>query len=107
LESILFTTLYLVTASTTAAAAGAVPIPFADAFLLVPIHVGTLSTITSTYGAPLERAFLTTVVSTIFGSGGWLLLVVAFVFLFLFSYNNTYYFNNLHQLRSKFRQLVH
>lgn len=60
----------LVTASTTAAAAGAVPIPFADAFLLVPIHLGMLSAITTTFGAPLDRAFLTTVVAAIFGSSG-------------------------------------
>jgi len=63
-------TCHIVTASTTAAAAGAVPIPFADAFLLVPIHVGMLSAITTTFGAPLDRAFLSTVVATIFGSGG-------------------------------------
>ena len=36
----------------------------------MPIHVGMLSAITTTFGAPLDRAFLSTVVAAIFGSGG-------------------------------------
>lgn len=59
----------IATASATAAAAGAVPIPFADVMLLLPIHVGMLSTITHIFGAPLDRAFLTTVVGSLFGYG--------------------------------------
>jgi len=61
---------WIATASTTAMTAGAIPIPFADAFVLVPIHVGMLSAITSTFGAPFSRGFLTTVVGAVFGSGG-------------------------------------
>eukprot|EP00005_Dracoamoeba_jomungandri_P014612 CAMPEP_0174277084 /NCGR_PEP_ID=MMETSP0439-20130205/60734_1 /TAXON_ID=0 /ORGANISM="Stereomyxa ramosa, Strain Chinc5" /LENGTH=750 /DNA_ID=CAMNT_0015369367 /DNA_START=12 /DNA_END=2265 /DNA_ORIENTATION=- len=58
---------WIATASTTAGAAGAIPIPFADAFVLVPIHVGMLSAIASTFGAPFTRGFLTTVVGAVFG----------------------------------------
>ncbi|KAL6042257.1 DUF697 domain-containing protein [Balamuthia mandrillaris] len=61
---------WIVTASTTAAAIGAVPIPFADAMLLIPVHVGMLSAISQTFGAPLDRGFLTTMVGAIFGGGG-------------------------------------
>jgi uncharacterized protein (DUF697 family) len=57
----------ITTASATAGAAGAVPIPFADVMLLLPIHVGMLSAITRIFGAPLDRAFLTTVVGSLFG----------------------------------------
>jgi len=38
--------------------------------LLVPIHVAMLSGITATFGAPLDRGFITTTVGSILGSGG-------------------------------------
>jgi uncharacterized protein (DUF697 family) len=58
------------TAATAAAAAGASPIPFSDAFILVPIQVGMLAGITSAFGLDLQQSFLSTLVSsTITGAG--------------------------------------
>ena len=49
---------------------GASPIPFSDAFLLVPIQVGMVAGITSVFGLDLKKSFLTTLVSsTITGAG--------------------------------------
>jgi uncharacterized protein (DUF697 family) len=65
---------------------GAAPIPFADAYLLVPIQISMLSGITAAFGLPLSTSFLTTLVSSTFAGmagtiggravvGGLLLLI--------------------------------
>ncbi|NJP04705.1 MAG: DUF697 domain-containing protein [Chloroflexaceae bacterium] len=57
-------------AATASAAAGATPIPFADAAIIVPIQVGMLAQITAIFGVPLTKGFLTTLIaSVITGSG--------------------------------------
>jgi uncharacterized protein (DUF697 family) len=53
-----------------AAAAGASPIPFSDAFILVPIQIGMLAGITSAFGLELSTAFLTTLVAAAAGATG-------------------------------------
>ena len=52
----------VVSSSGLAAAAGAIPIPFADAAVLVPIQVGMLAGISACFGMELSTAFLTTLV---------------------------------------------
>ncbi|MCB9409355.1 GTPase [Mycolicibacterium sp.] len=52
------------TASTAAAAAGAVPIPFSDAFLLVPIQLGMMGGIANVYGIDLDKATIASVAAT-------------------------------------------
>ena len=57
-------------AASAAAAAGASPIPFSDAFILIPIQVGMLAAITAVFGLQLQQSFLSTLVSsTITGAG--------------------------------------
>ncbi len=58
------------TAATSAAATGAIPIPFSDAFALVPIQVGMLAGITAVFGFELKKAFLSTLVSSTITAGG-------------------------------------
>jgi len=61
-------------AAATAAGIGASPIPFADAYLLVPIQISMLARITVTFGLPVDTAFFSTLVSsTVAGTGGTLL----------------------------------
>ena len=48
--------------------AGASPIPFSDAFILVPIQLAMLAGITATFGLELSKAFLTTLIGTAAGS---------------------------------------
>lgn len=63
--------LVVASAATAAAGIGAVPIPFADAFLLVPIQISMLSGVTAVFGLPLSTSFLTTIVSsTLAGAAG-------------------------------------
>lgn len=54
----------------TAAATGAVPIPFADAALLVPEQIAMLAGITVTFGIPVEKATLTAIISATLGTTG-------------------------------------
>jgi len=56
--------LIVASAATGAATVGATPIPFADAYLLVPIQISMLSGITAVFGLPLSTSFLTTLVSS-------------------------------------------
>lgn len=58
------------TAVTSAAAAGATPIPFADAVVLVPIQVGMIAGITATYGLSLEEGFLASLVASVITGAG-------------------------------------
>ena len=51
-------------ASTAAFAAGAVPIPFSDAFLLVPIQLGMMGGIAAIYGIDLDKATIASVAAT-------------------------------------------
>lgn len=50
-----------------AAAAAAIPIPFSDAFTLVPIQIGMLAKIGSTYGIETTTSVITTLVSSLLG----------------------------------------
>jgi|SRR5471030_1121799 len=56
--------------ATLAAAAGASPIPFSDAALLVPIQIGMMAGITAVFGLELSKATLTTLVSSALGVTG-------------------------------------
>lgn len=58
----------IATASASALAAGATPIPFSDAMLLVPIQLGMLAGITAAFGLNLSTGFLTTLLGTAGGS---------------------------------------
>lgn len=51
-----------------AAAAAAVPIPFSDAFTLVPIQVGMIAKIGVTFGMELSAATLATLVTSVLGT---------------------------------------
>lgn len=57
-------------AASAAATAGASPIPFSDAFILVPIQVAMLAGITSAFGLELSVAFLATLVASAIGGTG-------------------------------------
>lgn len=52
----------------TAAATGAVPIPFADAVLLVPEQVTMLASITAAFGIPVEKGMLMEILSATIGT---------------------------------------
>ncbi|WP_438003778.1 GTPase [Sorangium sp. So ce321] len=54
-------------AAAAAAGVGGVPIPFADAALLIPIQVGMISGITATYGLALSNGFLSAVLASVAG----------------------------------------
>ena len=60
----------VVAAAAAATAAGASPIPFSDAALLVPIQIGMLAGISATFGIELSRAFLGTLVAAMAGTAG-------------------------------------
>lgn len=49
---------------------GASPIPFSDAFLLVPLQATMLGHITVIFGLPFDKAFITAILSAIGGVGG-------------------------------------
>ncbi len=54
----------------TAAAIGAVPIPFSDAALLVPEQIAMLGAITVAFGIPMEQASLAAIVTATIGTAG-------------------------------------
>ncbi len=54
----------------TAAAEAAIPIPFADAAILVPTQVAMLASITVVFGMELDKGILSTFVSSTLGCGG-------------------------------------
>lgn len=60
----------VVASAASAGAIGAVPIPFADAAILIPMQLGMLAGISSAFGLELSTAFLSTLVVTIAGAGG-------------------------------------
>ena len=53
-----------------AAGVGAVPIPFADSFVLVPQQIGMLGSITAAYGLALDKTTIVSVVSGVLGIVG-------------------------------------
>jgi uncharacterized protein (DUF697 family) len=56
-------------AATAAMGIAATPIPFADAFLLVPTQVAMLAGISATYGLDVDAAFISTLVGATIGGG--------------------------------------
>lgn len=56
--------------ATTAAATGAIPIPFSDAALLVPEQITMLAGITAVFGIPVEKATLLSLLSATVGTTG-------------------------------------
>ena len=61
----------VVSAAATAGTAGAIPIPFADAAVIVPTQIGMLAGISATFGIPVTSAFLGTLLSgALTGTGG-------------------------------------
>ena len=56
--------------ATAVAAAGATPIPFSDAVLLVPIQISMLASISSAFGLDHSAAFLSVLVAAATGSTG-------------------------------------
>ena len=57
-------------ASTAAGAAGAVPIPFSDAAILVPIQLGMMAAIASIYGVEIDKATTAATAATAAASSG-------------------------------------
>ena len=62
--------LVVASSAATAAATGAVPIPFSDAALLVPEQIAMLAGITAVFGLPVEKSTITAVVSATIGTVG-------------------------------------
>ncbi|WP_298973076.1 GTPase [uncultured Fusobacterium sp.] len=58
------------TAATASFAEGAAPIPFSDAFLLVPTQVSMIAAITAIFGIEVNKSILTAIVSSTLGAGG-------------------------------------
>ncbi len=56
--------------TSTAFATGFTPVPFADATVLVPMQVGMIAHLTSIYGLPLDKSLLSSVISSVLGTGG-------------------------------------
>lgn len=56
--------------TSTAFATGFTPIPFADAAVLVPMQIGMIAHLTSIFGLPLDRSLLSSVISSLAGTGG-------------------------------------
>lgn len=57
-------------ATATAAAVGATPIPFADAALLIPVQIGMLVGISTTFGLDADETFFATLLSSVTGTVG-------------------------------------
>jgi predicted GTPase len=55
----------VLSAAASAAGIAAVPIPFADAFAIVPLQLGMLAGISATFGLSIDRAFLSTVIGNV------------------------------------------
>ena len=54
----------------TAAATGAIPIPFADSTLLVPEQISMLAAITAVFGLPVQKSTITAIISSTIGTMG-------------------------------------
>lgn len=69
-----------------AAAEGAAPIPFSDCVLLIPTQIGMVTAITSSFGISIDKSVLSSLVTSVLGSGGSTLAgrtIVANIFKFL------------------------
>lgn len=53
-----------------AAATGAVPIPFSDASVLIPVQISMLAKITTIFGLPIEKGMIAAIVSSTIGTAG-------------------------------------
>ncbi len=60
----------VVGAATAAAATGAIPIPFSDAFALVPEQIAMIAGIAAAYGVSLDIASVTALISATIGTAG-------------------------------------
>lgn len=60
----------ILAAATTAGATGAVPIPFSDAFLLVPEQIAMIAGITAAFGIPVDKGTISAIVSCMVGISG-------------------------------------
>ena len=69
----------IATAVTASFGEGFAPIPFADAFLLVPTQVAMISAITVIFGLEINKAFLTAFVTSTLGSGSATLIRITIV----------------------------
>ncbi len=56
--------------TTSAFATGFTPIPFADAAVLVPMQIGMIAHLTSIFGLPLDKSLLSSIISSVAGTGG-------------------------------------
>lgn len=54
----------------TAFAQGFNPIPLADAAVLVPMQIGMIAHVTSIYGLPLDKTLLSSIITSVVGTGG-------------------------------------
>lgn len=61
--------LVVVGAAASAAGAAIIPIPFAHTFMILPIEVGMLASISAIFGLPIDEGFLSTLVGSIFSGG--------------------------------------
>lgn len=63
---------YKIVKCTTAAAVveGAAPVPFSDCTLLIPTQVGMIVAITSAFGISIDKSILSSLITSILGSGG-------------------------------------
>lgn len=59
--------LIVATTASSAAGIGAIPVPFADAAMLVPMQVAMIAGITATYGLSFSEGFLSTLVASMVG----------------------------------------
>ena len=62
------------TASLVAVGIGATPIPFDDAFALIPTQIGMIASITVIFGFDVNKSIITALLSSTLGSGGATLL---------------------------------
>jgi len=57
-------------AAATAAAIGAVPIPFADAPILVTTQIGMIASITATFGLSIDQSFFSSILASVITAAG-------------------------------------
>lgn len=60
----------IMTTAATCFGEGFIPLPFADATLLVPTQTGMIAAITAIYGVSLDRAMITALASSLLGTAG-------------------------------------
>lgn len=60
--------------SASAIAAAAIPIPFADAAVLIPIQIGMISGITAVFGLKLKKSLITALITSALGTSGTTLI---------------------------------